>query len=192
MARLAYWRELIGCGLVTLLRDGPSVGQGTLTRFYAGHTILLPVLTTVFMLRQFEIARSIRLLPYNALGFSAPIAVFVSVFLIYPLGGGVSAFSFILFFQGFHNWTLITNQIVWADKHCTVYRPSPLVTSGAFWPSDFTSLWRLRLASIRQSAWQVFTLLVSGLLPVRSRWASAMEANSTVSIEIASGDAAIR
>ena len=34
-----------------------------------------------FMLRQFEIARSIRLRPYNALAFSAPIAVFVSVFL---------------------------------------------------------------------------------------------------------------
>ena len=39
-----------------------------------------------FMLRQFEIARSIRLRPYNALAFSAPIAVFVSVFLVYPLG----------------------------------------------------------------------------------------------------------
>ena len=35
-----------------------------------------------FMLRQFEIARSIRLHPYNALAFSAPIEVFVSVFLI--------------------------------------------------------------------------------------------------------------
>ena len=69
-----------------------------------------------FMLRQFEIARSIRLRPYNALAFSAPIAVFVSVFLIYPLGqsgwffapsfGVAGIFRFILFFQGFHNWTL--------------------------------------------------------------------------------------
>ena len=69
-----------------------------------------------FMLRQFEIARSIRLRPYNALAFSAPIAVFVSVFLIYPLGqsgwffapsfGIAGIFRFILFFQGFHNWTL--------------------------------------------------------------------------------------
>merc|ERR1711968_296871 len=57
-----------------------------------------------FMLRQFEIA------------LSAPIAVFVSVFLIYPLGqsgwffapsfGVAAIFRFILFFQGFHNWTL--------------------------------------------------------------------------------------
>jgi photosystem II P680 reaction center D2 protein len=39
-----------------------------------------------FMLRQFEIARSVRLRPYNAIAFSAPISVFVSVFLIYPLG----------------------------------------------------------------------------------------------------------
>ena len=69
-----------------------------------------------FMLRQFEIARSVKLRPYNAIAFSAPIAVFVSVFLIYPLGqsgwffapsfGVASIFRFILFFQGFHNWTL--------------------------------------------------------------------------------------
>ncbi|KAG5512803.1 hypothetical protein RHGRI_038758 [Rhododendron griersonianum] len=45
-----------------------------------------------FMLRQFELARSVQLRPYNAIAFSGPIAVFVSVFLIYPLG--------------FHNWTL--------------------------------------------------------------------------------------
>lgn len=69
-----------------------------------------------FMLRQFEIARSVNLRPYNAIAFSAPIAVFTSVFLIYPLGqsgwffapsfGVASIFRFILFFQGFHNWTL--------------------------------------------------------------------------------------
>jgi photosystem II P680 reaction center D2 protein len=69
-----------------------------------------------FILRQFEIARSVRLRPYNAIAFSAPIAVFVSVFLIYPLGqsgwffapsfGVAAIFRFILFFQGFHNWTL--------------------------------------------------------------------------------------
>ena len=69
-----------------------------------------------FMLRQFEIARSVNLRPYNAIAFSAPIAVFVSVFLIYPLGqsgwffapsfGVAAIFRFILFFQGFHNWTL--------------------------------------------------------------------------------------
>ena len=48
--------------------------------------------------------------------FSAPIAVFVSVFLMYPLGqsswffapsfGVAAIFRFLLFFQGFHNWTL--------------------------------------------------------------------------------------
>ncbi|RWR97918.1 photosystem II protein D2 [Cinnamomum micranthum f. kanehirae] len=69
-----------------------------------------------FMLRQFELARSVQLRPYNAIAFSAPIAVFVSVFLIYPLGqsgwffapsfGVAAIFRFILFFQGFHNWTL--------------------------------------------------------------------------------------
>jgi hypothetical protein len=69
-----------------------------------------------FMLRQFELARSVQLRPYNAIAFSAPIAVFVPVFLIYPLGqsgwffapsfGVAAIFWFILFFQGFHNWTL--------------------------------------------------------------------------------------
>ena len=39
-----------------------------------------------FMLRQFELAGSVGLRPYNAIAFSGPIAVFVSVFLIYPLG----------------------------------------------------------------------------------------------------------
>ena len=42
-----------------------------------------------FMLRQFEIARLVGIRPYNALAFSAPIAVFVSVFLMYPLGQSV-------------------------------------------------------------------------------------------------------
>jgi photosystem II P680 reaction center D2 protein len=45
-----------------------------------------------FCLRQFEIARLVGIRPYNAIAFSGPIAVFVSVFL--------------LFLQGFHNWTL--------------------------------------------------------------------------------------
>ncbi|KAL3538015.1 hypothetical protein ACH5RR_001381 [Cinchona calisaya] len=69
-----------------------------------------------FMLRQFELAQYVQLRPYNAIVFSGLIAVFVFVFLIYPLGqfgwffapifGVVAIFRFILFFQGFHNWTL--------------------------------------------------------------------------------------
>ena len=69
-----------------------------------------------FMLRQFEIARLVNIRPYNAIAFSGPIAVFVSVFLIYPLGqsswffapsfGVAAIFRFLLFLQGFHNWTL--------------------------------------------------------------------------------------
>ena len=68
------------------------------------------------MLRQFEIARLVGIRPYNAIAFSGPIAVFVSVFLIYPLGqsswffapsfGVAAIFRFLLFLQGFHNWTL--------------------------------------------------------------------------------------
>jgi photosystem II P680 reaction center D2 protein len=68
-----------------------------------------------FMLRQLKL-RGVKIRPYNAIAFSGPIAVFVSVFLIYPLGqagwffapsfGVAAIFRFILFFQGFHNWTL--------------------------------------------------------------------------------------
>ena len=69
-----------------------------------------------FMLRQFELSRLIGIRPYNAIAFSGPIAVFVSVFLLYPLGqsswffapsfGVAAIFRFLLFLQGFHNWTL--------------------------------------------------------------------------------------
>ena len=38
-----------------------------------------------FCLRQFEIARLVGIRPYNAIAFSGPIAVFVTVFLVYPL-----------------------------------------------------------------------------------------------------------
>ena len=69
-----------------------------------------------FCLRQIEIARLVGIRPYNAIAFTGPIAVFVSVFLMYPLGqsswffapsfGVAGIFRFILFLQGFHNWTL--------------------------------------------------------------------------------------
>lgn len=99
---------------------GPEAA-GSFTRWLQLGGIWVTFGLVGFMLRQFEIARAIRLRPYNAIAFSAPIAVFVSVFTIYPsvieisleLGGsllpsfGVAGiFRFILFFQGFHNWTL--------------------------------------------------------------------------------------
>jgi photosystem II P680 reaction center D2 protein len=69
-----------------------------------------------FCLRQFEIARLVGIRPYNAIAFSGPISIFVSVFLLYPLGqaswffapsfGVAAIFRFLLFLQGFHNWTL--------------------------------------------------------------------------------------
>ena len=69
-----------------------------------------------FSLRQFEIARLVNIRPYNALAFSGPISVFTTVFLVYPLAqsswffapsyGVASIFRFLLFLQGFHNWTL--------------------------------------------------------------------------------------
>jgi photosystem II P680 reaction center D2 protein len=69
-----------------------------------------------FNLRQFEIARLVNIRPYNAIAFSGPVSVYITVFLVYPLGqsawyfapsfGVAAIFRFLLFIQGFHNWTL--------------------------------------------------------------------------------------
>lgn len=69
-----------------------------------------------FSLRQFELARAVAIRPYNSLAFTGPLVVYVAVFLVYPLGqsswyfapsfGVASIFRFLLFIQGFHNWTL--------------------------------------------------------------------------------------
>ena len=83
----------------------------------------------MFSLRQFEIGTILHIRPYNACAFSGPIAVYTSVFFIYPLGqssyfapsfGIAAIFRFLLFLQGtvtfrtlnpfhmigFQNWTL--------------------------------------------------------------------------------------
>lgn len=39
-----------------------------------------------FNLRQYEIARLVKIRPYNSIAFSGPIVVYTSVFIIYPLG----------------------------------------------------------------------------------------------------------
>ena len=81
--------------------------MGGLWTFIAFHGLSSII---AFCLRQFEIARLVNIRPYNALAFSGPIAVYTSVFLIYPLGqssfGIAPIFRFLLFLQGFHNWTL--------------------------------------------------------------------------------------
>ena len=86
---------------------------GGLWTFIAFHGLIGLI---AFSLRQFEIARLVLIRPYNALAFSGPIAVYTSVFLIYAIGqsswffapsfGIAAIFRFLLFLQGFHNWTL--------------------------------------------------------------------------------------
>jgi len=126
---------LEGCNFVTAAVSTPSncmghsliilwgsEAQGSLTRwlliggswtFIAFHGLFGVI---AFSLRQFEIARIVNIRPYNALAFSGPVAVYTSVFFIYPLGqsswffapsfGVAAIFRFLLFLQGFHNWTL--------------------------------------------------------------------------------------
>ena len=69
-------------GVLSLRGTFTVVQLGGLWNFVALHGAAL----IGFMLRQFELARLIGIRPYNAIAFSGPIAVFVSVFLIYPLG----------------------------------------------------------------------------------------------------------
>ena len=86
---------------------------GGLWTFIALHGLFSMI---AFYLRQYEIARLVIIRPYNAIAFSGPIAVYTSVFLIYPVGqsswffapsfGMAAIFRFLLFLQGFHNWTL--------------------------------------------------------------------------------------
>merc|ERR1712054_466695 len=111
-----------------------------------------------FMLRQFEIARPVGIRPYNAIAFSAPIAVFVSVFLMYPLGqsswffgpsfGVAGIFRFILFLQGFHSWTLnpfhmmgvagvLGGALLCAIHGATAEDTYSMVTANRFWSQIF-------------------------------------------------------
>jgi photosystem II P680 reaction center D2 protein len=97
----------------------PWVLMGGLWPFLAFHGTIGVI---AFCLRQFEIARLVLIRPINALAFSGPIAVYISVFLIYPLGqsswffapsfGVAAIFRFLLFLQGFHNWTLNPNHMM--------------------------------------------------------------------------------
>ena len=122
--RATFWRaadaHLVRSHSLLLLW-GPEA-QGDLTRwFQIGGLWTFVALhgsfgVIGFCLRQFEIARLVGIRPYNAIAFSGPIAVFVTVFLVYPLGqaswffapsfGVAAIFRFLLFLQGFHNWTL--------------------------------------------------------------------------------------
>jgi cytochrome b6 len=49
--------EGAGSNLVVLLRGGFSVSQSTLTRFYSGHTFVLPLLTVGLLLVHFLLLR---------------------------------------------------------------------------------------------------------------------------------------
>ncbi|CAN6454791.1 unnamed protein product [Victoria cruziana] len=63
-------------------------------------------LWTCFMLCQFELARFVQLRPYNTIAFSDFYPLGQSSWFFAPSFGVAAIFRFILFFQGFHNWTL--------------------------------------------------------------------------------------
>jgi len=103
---LLWGREARGSLLTWLLLGG-------LWTFIAFHGLFSLL---GFSLRQFEISRLVLLRPYNALAFFGPLTVYGSAFLIYPAAqaswffapsfGVAAIFRFLIFIQGFHNWTL--------------------------------------------------------------------------------------
>ncbi|CAN6446827.1 unnamed protein product [Victoria cruziana] len=131
-----------------------------------------------FMLRQFELARSIQLRPYNAITFSGPIAIFVFVFLIYPLGQSgwffapsfavAVIFQFILFFQGFHNWIL--NPFHMIANTFRAFNPTQaeetysMVIANRFWSQIFG-------VAFSNKHWLYFFML---FVPVTGLWMSAL------------------
>ena len=81
----------------------------------------------MFSLRQFEIGTILHIRPYNACAFSGPIAVYTSVFFIYPLGqssyfapsfGIAAIFIGMLFLQEAHNWASFDN---WCLDNSTTF-----------------------------------------------------------------------
>jgi len=124
-----------------------------------------------FMLRQFEIARLVGIRPYNAIAFSGPIAVFVSVFLMYPLGqsgwffgptfGVAGIFRFILFLQGFHNWTLNPFHMMDPTQSEETYS---MVTANRFWSQIFG-------IAFSNKRWLHFFML---FVPVTGLWFSSV------------------
>ena len=82
--------------------------MGSLWTFITFHVLFSVV---GFCLRQFEIASLVSVRPYNALAFTGPIIVYVSVFVVYPLGqsswffapsyGVAAIFRLLLSFRGF-------------------------------------------------------------------------------------------
>ena len=86
---------------------------GGLWTFTALHGLLA---LAAFCLRQFEISRLVLLRSYNAIAFFGPLTAYASALLLYPAAqaswffapsfGVAAIFRFLLFVQGFHNWTL--------------------------------------------------------------------------------------
>jgi photosystem II P680 reaction center D2 protein len=154
-----------------------------------------------FCLRQFEISYLIRIRPYNALAFSGPIVVFVAVFLVYPLGqsswffapsfGVAAIFRFLLFIQGFHNFTnnpfhmmgvALLSAIHGATVVNTIYQDgSSYSTFRAFSPSQPEETYAMVTANrfwsqifgiaFSNKRWLHFFLL---FVPVAGMWTSAI------------------
>ncbi|KAF2282510.1 hypothetical protein GH714_043895 [Hevea brasiliensis] len=125
-----------------------------------------------FMLRQFELARSVQLRPYNAIAFSAPIAVFVSVFLIYPLGQSVAGVLGAALLCAIHGATVENTLFEDGDGANTFRAFNPtqaeetysMVTANRFWSQIFG-------VAFSNKRWLHFFML---FVPVTGLWMSAL------------------
>ncbi|GJU11371.1 photosystem II D2 protein [Tanacetum coccineum] len=111
-----------------------------------------------FMLRQFKLARSVQLRPYNAIAFSGPIAVFVSVFLIYPLAIHGATVEYTLFEDGDGANTFRAFNPTQAQETYS------MVTANRFWSQIFE-------VAFSNKSWLHFFML---FVPVTGLWMSAL------------------
>ncbi|THG22321.1 hypothetical protein TEA_010004 [Camellia sinensis var. sinensis] len=123
-----------------------------------------------FGLHQFELARSVQLRPYNAIAFSDPIVVFVSVFLIYPLG--VTSVLGAALLYAIHGATVENTLFEDGDGANTFRAFNPtqveetysMVTANRFWSQIFG-------VAFSNKRWLHFFML---FVPVIGLWMSAL------------------
>lgn len=132
-----------------------------------------------FSLRQYEIASLVSIRPYNALAFTGPIILFISVFIIYPMGQsswffapryGVAGILGAALLSAIHGATVV-NTIYQDGKAFTTFRSfSPTQPEETYSMLTANRFWSQVLGvAFSKKRWLHFFLL---LVPVAGMWTS--------------------
>ena len=134
----------------------------------------------MFSLRQFEIGTILHIRPYNACAFSGPIAVYTSVFFIYPLGQSsyfAPSFGIAAIFNWcldnsttFHNWTLNPFHMIGVGGILGAGLLSAIhggtVINTIYQDGQVKISMLLHHANIRNACWQVIQLIWGGFYTI--------------------------